>query len=48
MRGLSFISQKTRKRNTHVLRLPKIKQYNNQKPVLFAPDLRNFKPNISR
>jgi hypothetical protein len=28
--------------------LPKIKQRNDQKPVPFAPNPRNFGPNISR
>jgi hypothetical protein len=48
MRGPPFIGQKTRRRNTHISRLPKIEQRNDQKPVLFAPDPRNFGPNISR
>jgi hypothetical protein len=48
MRGSPFIGQEARRRNTHISRLPKTKQRNNQKLVPFAPDPRNFRPNISR
>jgi hypothetical protein len=48
MRDPPFIGQKTRRRNTHILRLSRIEQRNNQKPVPLAPDPRNFGPNISR
>jgi hypothetical protein len=48
MRGPLFIGQKTRKRNTHISRLPKIEQRNDQKPVPLASNPRNFEPNISR
>jgi hypothetical protein len=48
MRGLPFIGQKTRRRNTHISRLPRIEQRDDQKPVPLALDPRNFGPNISR
>jgi hypothetical protein len=48
MRGPLFIGQKTGGRNTHMPRLPRTEQRDDQKLIFFAPDSKNFGPNISR